>query len=245
MTVPTPKSFDVWFVAANTVYKAVPYNVVADWTAQGRLAPTDQLRPSGTQEAWKRVDEYALLRDYAPRGASVTVVEGSAPAPVPEEQDFDPLPKKHKPGEDDEVDMIPLIDISMVLLVFFIMMQAAGALSPVDVPDMKYAGKLTDAPNAITINVEKAGETVFYAVRIGESAPKPEHNNLPNPERAIAVLDELVAGAGKAPEVRVACNKALPSERVFELLPELKKRQEKGNINSFVAEVNETPQEGK
>jgi biopolymer transport protein ExbD len=244
VTVPTPpKTFDVWFVAANTVYKAVPYNVVADWTTQGRLAPSDQLRPSGTNEAWKRVDEYALFRDFAPRGAAVAVVAGSAPAPVVEEQDFDPLPHKHKEGDDDEVDMIPLIDISMVLLVFFIMMQAAGALSPVDVPDMKYAGKLTDTPNAITINIEKAGETVFYAVRVGEAAPKPEHNNLPNPEKALAVLDELAA-AGKPPEVRVACNKALPSERVFEMLPELKKRQKNNAINSFVAEVNETP-EGK
>ena len=34
-----PKAFDVWFVTANTVYKGVPYNVVADWAQQGRLAP--------------------------------------------------------------------------------------------------------------------------------------------------------------------------------------------------------------
>ena len=241
-----PKTFDVWFVAANTVYKAVPYNVVADWTGQGRLAASDQLRPSGTNEPWKRVDEYAHLRDYAPRTApTVAVVAGSAPAPEPEEQDFDPLPRRHKEVEDDEVDMIPLIDISMVLLVFFIMMQAAGAISPVDVPDMKYAGKLTDAPNAITINIEKGGgETVFYAVRVGELAPRAEHNNLPNPEAALAALDNLLGGADKPPEVRLACNKALPSERVFEMIPDLKKRQEQGKINSFLAEVNEVLPEG-
>jgi biopolymer transport protein ExbD len=247
VTVPTPpKSFDVWFVAANTVYKAVPYNVVADWTGQGRLAPSDQLKPSGSNEPWKRVDEYALLRDYAPPSApTVAVVAGSAPAPVPEDHDFDPLPHRHKEGEDDEVDMIPLIDISMVLLVFFIMMQAAGAISPVDVPDMKFAGKLTDSPNAVTINIEKGGgETVYYAVRVGELAPKGEHNNLPNPEAALAALDSILGTVDKPPEVRLACNKALPSERVFEMIPELKKRQEKGQINSFLAEVNETP-EGK
>jgi biopolymer transport protein ExbD len=239
-----PKTFDVWFVAANTVYKAVPYNVVADWTGQGRLAPSDQLRSAGSNEAWQRVDSYALLRDYAPRtGPTVAVVPGSAPAPMVEE-DLDPLPRRHKEGDDDDVDMIPLIDISMVLLVFFIMMQAAGALSPVDVPDMKYAGKLTDAPNAITINIERGGgETVFYAVRVGEMAPPPEHNNLPNPEKAMDSLDELLRGRDKPPEVRIACRKDLPSERVFELLPELKKRQQKGQINSFCAEVNEAPQQ--
>ena len=238
-----PKTFDVWFVAANTVYKAVPYHVVADWTGQGRLAPSDQVRPAGSSDPWQRVDSYAVLRDYAPRAAAtVAVVPGSAPAPVNEE-DLDPLPHRHKEGEDDDVDMIPLIDISMVLLVFFIMMQAAGALSPVDVPDMKYAGKLTDAPNAITINIERRGETVYYALRVGELAPKPEHDNLPNPEKAIDSLDELLKGRDKPPEVRIACRKDLPSERVFELLGDLKKRQEKGQINSFCAEVNEAPQE--
>ncbi|MDR7387550.1 MAG: M20/M25/M40 family metallo-hydrolase, partial [Armatimonadota bacterium] len=55
--------------------------------------------------------------------------------------------------DDDEVDMIPLIDISMVLLVFFIMIQAAGALAPVDVPEMRFAGELTADPNAITITI--------------------------------------------------------------------------------------------
>lgn len=235
-----PKAFDVWFVTANTVYKAVPYNITADWVGQGRLAPSDQVRPSGTNEPWKRVDENPLFRDYAPRAAAV--VPGSAPAPETEDYDFDPLPKKHKEGEDDEIDMIPLIDISMVLLVFFIMMQAAGALSPVDVPDMKYAGKLSDSANAVTINIEKLGETVFYAVRLGESPPKPEHNNLPNPEAALSALDAILADRDKPPEVRVACNKTLPSERVFEMIPELMKRREKGYINSFLAEVNETPE---
>jgi biopolymer transport protein ExbD len=240
-----PKTFDVWFVAANTVYKAVPYTVVADWTGQGRLAAGDMLRPAGTAAAWKRVDDFELLRDYLPRaaGPAVAVVPGSAPLPDRQE-DLDPVPRRKKDAEDDDVDMIPLIDISMVLLVFFIMMQAAGALSPVEVPDMKYAGKLTDTPNALTINIEKGGgETVYYAVRIGEAAPKPEHDNLPNPEKAMAAVDDILRGRDKPPEVRIACRKDLPSERVFELIRELKVRKDKGMINYFCAEVNESPQE--
>ena len=141
--------------------------------------------------------------------------------------------------------MIPLIDISMVLLVFFIMMQASGALSPVDVPDMKWASKMSDATNAVTINIERGGgETVYYAVRVGENAPSPEHDRLDNPEKAMAALDALLddrAARLKPPDVRIACNKALPSERVFELIKELKGRKEKGKINSFTAEVNEAP----
>ena len=64
-----PKSFDVWFVAVNTVYKAVPYQVVADWTQQGRLSAGDKLRAAGVEEAWKPVNEWECFADYLPRPA--------------------------------------------------------------------------------------------------------------------------------------------------------------------------------
>ena len=57
-----PKAFDVWFVAANTVYKGVPYHVVADWAQEGRLRPTDMVRPAGTNMAWATVAEHELPR---------------------------------------------------------------------------------------------------------------------------------------------------------------------------------------
>ena len=143
-----PKSFDVWFVTANTVYKAVPYSVVADWTQQGRLSTNDRLRPAGTESAWKAVNEWSFFVDYLPR-AAITPVAASpgetaaAPISLPDAPEEETLIGSRKPGEDDDdVDMIPLIDISMVLLVFFIMVSAAGALSPVDVPEMIYGGEL-------------------------------------------------------------------------------------------------------
>src|SRR5262249_30602303 len=132
-----PKQFDVWFVAANTVYKQVPYNVVADWAQQGRLGPADQLRPAGSTEPWTRIDADALFADYLPRPVGETVAVGetapgeASPAiaeamEAPETPDLDPLPRRRSPYGEDDVDMIPLIDISMVLLVFFIMIRAAG-----------------------------------------------------------------------------------------------------------------------
>ncbi len=62
-----PKAFDVWFLAANTVYKAVPYGVVAEWAQGGRLATTDKVRPVGTNVPWVDVGKYELLADYIPR----------------------------------------------------------------------------------------------------------------------------------------------------------------------------------
>jgi len=241
-----PKAFDVWLVAANTVYKQVPYQVAADWVQQGRLAAADMLRPAGSADAWKKVEDWELLADYLPQPATVVVAAGgeapAAPVEMPEAADVDIRPRRRRTDDDDDVDMIPLIDISMVLLVFFIIVSATGALSPVDVPDMRYAGELSADADAITLSIEKASaEDVFYTVRVGKVA-KPEHAKLPTPEAALAALDALLAGVTRPPEVRVACAKDLPSERVLEVSRELKKRMDRRVINSFVATVNEAPQ---
>lgn len=258
------RAFDVWFVTANTVYKAVPYNVVADWTQQGRLAPTDMVRPAGTEEAWSKVGEHDLLADFVPRTATAKRVVAAAPvaaaavvpaevvpsaAPTATEGEAVELPEPEEPPsksrfeDDDEVDMIPLIDISMVLLVFFILVQAAGALAPVDVPEMKYAGQLTADPDAITITIDKLNtDEVFYSVRVGPGAPKASADMLKTPEQAIEALRTELSGVSRPPEVRIACRKELPRERVYELRRMLEAERKKGLISSFLATVVEAPE---
>jgi len=251
-----PKAFDVWFVVVNTVYKGVPYNVAADWAQQGRLAATDMVRPSGTNMAWATVAENEFLSDYLPRPSTGTAVPAAASgfevvtpapagAPTPAElPEPDELTFRRPAGqEDDEVDMIPLIDISMVLLVFFIMLQAASALPSIDVPEMTYAGQLTNDPGAITISIEKLNETdVYYSVRIGPVAPKSNHDLLSTPGKAIEALNELLATVQRPPEVRIACRQDLPYQRVVEIQEELEALQKRGYINNFVATVVETPE---
>jgi biopolymer transport protein ExbD len=268
MPVKPPKAFDVWFVVANTVYKGVPYSVVADWTQQGRLAGTDMVRPTGTEEPWLRLADHELLADYLPRPKAKVIEKppqdpsrpaapapttapataqpqtgGAPPTQLVELPDPEPPPRRGRADEDDDVDMIPLIDISMVLLVFFIMIQAAGALAPVDVPEMKYAGQLSNDPDAITITIEKLNtEEVYYSVRVGAAAPLPQHDQLKTPEAAIASLKETLADKTRPPEVRIACRKDLPRERVYELRRELEDLRLSGVINSTVATVVETPE---
>ena len=161
---------------------------------QGRLAAADMVRPAGTQAAWAKVGTHELLTDYIPRPAATVAAvaaEGEVLAPAAvlggtpvELPDPELPPSVSRFEDDDEVDMIPLIDISMVLLVFFIIIQAAGALAPVDVPEMKYGGQLSNDPGAITITIEKLNtEDVYYSVRVGGAAPKPSHDKLPNSGR--------------------------------------------------------------
>src|SRR5437899_8240719 len=113
---------DVWIVESNTVYREVPCTVVTDWVQQGRLLEEDMLRPSGTAD-WFKVGESPSVSPYLPR-LDPHRAEDQAEALEPVQVDFS---WKHRPGDDDEdVDMIPLIDVSLVLLIFFIMTAASA-----------------------------------------------------------------------------------------------------------------------
>ena len=62
---------DVWIIESNTVYREVPFSVVADWVQQGRLLEDDMLRPSGTAE-WFRVGGSPEFATYVPRVRTVS-----------------------------------------------------------------------------------------------------------------------------------------------------------------------------
>src|SRR5690606_30924235 len=142
--------------------------------------------------------------------------------------------------EDDDPDMIPLIDISLVLLVFFMMTTAVAALSPVDVPQMKNVGEASGDKDAITVQIDKrASGEPFFAVRVGEKPPLPDDNNLPTPGAALERLDIMLGASQYSREVRIACHKDLPRGWVRDLARELDKRKVKNQISFYGAEVNQ------
>src|SRR5262249_61494637 len=121
---------DVWLVETNTVYREVRFAVVADWVQQSRLLPEDMLRPSGTAQ-WFRVGSSPEFAPYVPRSEPHRI-EDQAEALEPVQLDFAWKPRRE--DEDDDVDMIPLIDISLVLLIFFIMTGGVAGGFLVDTP---------------------------------------------------------------------------------------------------------------
>src|SRR5262245_40685370 len=130
---------DVWIVESNTVYREVPFTVVSDWVQQGRLLEDDMLRPSGTAE-WFRVGAMPSLAAYLPR-AEPHRAEDQAEALEPVQVDF--TWKGRAEDEETDVDMIPLIDVSLVLLIFF-MMTASTAVAAALVPTPQATfGKVT------------------------------------------------------------------------------------------------------
>src|SRR5437660_756991 len=123
---------DVWVIETNTAYRAVPFETVANWLQQGRLLAEDRIRPAGTQD-WFRIDSIRALTPYLPQPEPERV-EDQAEALEPVEAEF----SWHSRGEDEDndPDMIPLIDITLVLLIFFMMTAAiaTGMFAPIDTP---------------------------------------------------------------------------------------------------------------
>lgn len=232
-----PQSFDVWFVAADTVYRGVPYGVVTGWAEQGRVAADDKVRPAGTEQPWTRVGDHALLADFLFRPRPAAPAD-AAERLQPVEMDIG----RRFEEEDEDVDMIPLIDISLVLLIFFMMTTAVAALSPVNVPDMHYASELSKDADALTVHIDKRADgDVFFAIRVGDRLD-PKDNNLATPEEMLVRLDVRLTEAQRPPEVRIACHRELPRSWVRDVARELHRRKEKDQISSYTAEVNEQKQ---
>jgi biopolymer transport protein ExbD len=147
MAADAPRFFNVWLVQPNTVYRGVPYTVVCDWIQEGRLLGRDCVRTPGAP-AWEYLDAHPLFQPYFTNDG-LPRAEDAAEALDKIEMDFEPVYPKVDEGDED-VDMIPLIDISMVLLVFF-MMTAQNLVTavPFSIPQAKNVMMYDSAGNII------------------------------------------------------------------------------------------------
>jgi biopolymer transport protein ExbD len=224
------------------VYRGVPFQVAAGWVEQGRLSAADKVRPTKSNDAWVAIATHPLLADYLPLKAGEKPLSAAAvtTAEAPEPEVY----RKAEP-EDDDVDMIPLIDVSLVLLVFFIMTTVAASNdSPVKLAEATQGMEINaDDPAIITIQMDlrESGEA-FYAIRVGnQRTVTPADNNLLTLAEVKARFDALLAQFTTPPEVRIACHQEVKQVRVRELLKELNPYRLSGKITGPRAEVNEKP----
>ena len=228
-----PAKWDVWFVAADQVYRGVPTDVAAGWAGAGRLGPNDKLRPAGSSAGWLKPADVPGVGGflYAPPPTA-----GAAAGGWPD-LETDPPPRR-KEAPDDEVDMIPLIDVSLVLLVFFMITTTVSVTSAVDVPEMKNAGDLSAEGSALVIQVEPGpGGRPVYAVRGVDQTPGADDANLPDPAALFARLDARLGSAADPPAVRIACHQTLPTEAAWAILPGLDKRQKDKRIRGYTGDA--------
>lgn len=237
------KLLDVWLVESNVVYKEVPFTVVIDWVQQGRLLEDDQLRPTGTEQ-WVRLGSSKTMAAYLPK-ADPTRVEDQAEALEPVAVDFSW--KRPKSDDDDDPDMIPLIDISLVLLVFF-MMTASVIVSSnnIDVPSSPNSYLAATGGTywvGIDRNVDPEGKEgpPLYSFGEGDKPPEKENTGLSESE-VVNRLGDLLKRESLRTDVRIAADRRLPAETVMNMTAALETLRRSNHVRDIRAEVNEKRQ---
>jgi biopolymer transport protein ExbD len=230
---------DVWIVEANTVYKEVPYTVVLDWIQQGRLLDEDQVRPSGTRD-WQRLGGVTGLAAYLPKPEPMRAND-QAEALEPVEMDFHW--KKAPPDEDDEVDMIPLIDVSMVLLVFFMLTaSSAGAAAFINMPQAGNAPIANTSGIWIGVNLEGEGKNRNLVYSLGEDGrPSPDDadRGLTSRTEMLKRFDALLSQKTAPVEVTVNAHKDVEDGQVLDVIKELSKPPRAAKIKAKYIGVSE------
>jgi biopolymer transport protein ExbD len=207
---------DLWVLELNKVYTEVPFATVADWVQQGRLLEDDMIKPSGTAQ-WYRLGDSADFAPYLPQPEPLRP-DDQAEALAPVGLDFHW--KKPHEEEDEDVDMIPLIDVSLVLLIFFMMTAAtvAAASNFVTTPEAIHGGD-ANKPQALRVDISQdADGDPVYAVGRGNAAPAADDSDITDFQVLLGRLKAQLADAGGPVELVINAHKDLKAKYARDLL---------------------------
>ncbi|MHB1423364.1 MAG: ExbD/TolR family protein [Gemmataceae bacterium] len=226
---------DVWIVESNTVYREVPFTVVSDWVQQGRLLENDMLRRSGTTE-WFPVGGSPDFTPYLPRSEPYRM-DDTAEALEPVELDF--RWKKALPDEDDDIDMIPLIDVSLVLLIFFMLTAStAGMAAFVPTPQAEY-GALSPNTEEVQLNINLAGEgdnrRPVFSFSVGNKFLDEKDSDFPTMDEMLKRLQAYLEALPNRVELTINAHPDVKSGLVRELTARLESEPFRGRIiNKYI-----------
>lgn len=224
---------DVWILDSNTVYREVPFTVVTDWLQQGRLLAEDKARPSGTNQ-WLALGETPAFAAYIPK-AEPYRVEDQAEALEPVQVDF--AWKRPHGAEDDDVDMIPLIDVSLVLLVFFMMTAAVGGAAALFNTPAAESKLLHGDPELIWVGVRDDGGQPVYSRGKGEG---PEEAKFGGDRGALLKdIQELLNGQSQPVDINIKAEKSLPYGTVRDLTVDIEQFRRQGKVRRVFGGVSE------
>jgi biopolymer transport protein ExbD len=223
--------YDVWIVETNAAYRKVPYTVVTDWIQQGRLLVNDKVRPWGVND-WSRLSEVPAFTAFLPRVERYRA-EDTAEALEPVQSEI--AWKRRPEDEDDDVDMIPLIDVSLVLLVFFIMTTAAigGAVSTIRTPPAEHM-LLAIEKNMLWVGIEHADGQLIYSLGQGEQKEAKKFNDK---RQLLQNVDDMLRGQRHV-DIRIKADQHLPYEVVRDMTSDLEEFKP-DRVKSILAEVSE------
>jgi hypothetical protein len=225
-------------VETNLVYREVPFAVVADWVQQGRLLEDDMLRPSGTRD-WFRLGAMPEFAVYLPREEPLRP-DDQAEALEPVQID---ISWKHRHDEEeDDPDMIPLIDVSLVLLIFFIMTTTSVAAVAAFQTPAAYYSLVPPRADLLWIGIDcdkESRQPTVYSMGLGEKQadtvyeipldkrPPPGDREMKVPPDFLGLLDKRLGDMEGQVEVVIKTNENLKQGYYLSLLLELQLRRVK------------------
>ncbi|NLF72586.1 MAG: biopolymer transporter ExbD [Candidatus Anammoximicrobium sp.] len=212
---------DVKIVKTGRVYERVPLEKLRRWVAERRVLPDDLVRPVGATR-WLRVataPELASPAVQAPaQPTSPTRKPAAKPATAATGDLGIPAPAKTRPRrrfrflEDTTMDMMPMIDVTFQLLIFFMFANQLANPNPIEVPEARYGrGIMPDGKQAILVDDQGR----YY---LGEST-KPE--NIAPLEQVIRVVADNAASANGPLDVIISAHKASQHDQVRALMEKL------------------------
>jgi biopolymer transport protein ExbD len=225
---------DVWIIETNTVYREVPYEVVADWVQQGRLLEDDRLRQSGTND-WVPLGSMPAFAAYLPKAEPFRAEDQ---AEALEQVQIDLAWRHPRDEEDQDPDMIPLIDVSLVLLIFFMMTATVATGAAFISTPWTHQADLNSDLNKLWIGIDFGrGNEPVYSLGQGTSMPAAEDQRLTEAEVLQHFQARLVPGTPV--DVSVKANHALPYAVVKHLTEALEGFRSRGLIGKVFADVRE------
>jgi biopolymer transport protein ExbD len=159
------------------------------------------------------------LAPYLPKAPPVAV-EDRAEAEAPVDLGFQT--SRTVEGEDEDVDMIPLIDVSLVLLIFFMMTTAiaSGVFSPIPTPAAQHQ-LATITGDMYWLGIEIKGDITKFS--LGKDSDKKKHLLDPT-EDGTKILDALTSelnGVQGEVKLRLRADKRLSIDTIKQVTLDL------------------------
>ncbi len=218
---------DVWIVESDTVYREVPYNIVVDWVGQGRLVESDMLRWSG-QADWFPLGGTPAFAAYLPR-SEPTRADDQAEALERVHVDF--AWTGRPPDDDEDVDMIPLIDVSLVLLIFFMMAASVGgALAYFNPPTAAHAEQ-GSRDLWVGIKADANGDPAEYYLGKGDNKVLAK---TPDWDQFVEDLNEQLEANPDVFQVTLMSDDSLKFQSVARMLVELEKHPKLKVVRKYI-----------
>jgi biopolymer transport protein ExbD len=215
-------------VSLDRVYRPVPMETLVRLATEGRISAEDLVRPAGT-EAWCRVDQVPSLAAGLPRRA------GAEPGAAGDELDaagggWTPLRAGPQP-EEAAMDMAPMIDVTFLLLIFFMLTNSLANPSPMDVPTAVHGRGVTLEGQQLIL-IDQQGK--YY---LGDRA---KSENLAGDVDALIREVQQNAGRSEMPlDVILSAHKTTKHVRVRELIEALGSLDGLGRVMLGVEEKHE------